>query len=388
MSSVKQRQTAPGTLAETVLLAIALVTVAAVLSLTWAATHLAATIDNQAAPPTNPFTVVFGLTNGTVTWSPTATKVLVVLLAGLLVLATLIGWGVLRWRRRMARVDRAATRMGHGPAIAPLSRKAVTATATRLDIKGDPGIEIGSAVNGGAALLQDWESVSVDVWGPRAGKTTSRAIPAIIAAPGAVVATSNKRDLVDATRDPRATKGRVWIFDPQGIAGEAPTWWWNPLTYVTDENKARALADVFASAARKPDARTDAYFDAAALDLLANLLLASARAGRPISQVYLWLTEPNDDEPAQILNTAGYHLPAAAVRGVVGAPEKQRAGIYGTAQQIASFLTNRQALTWVTPGLNSATELRPTDFVRTTDTLYSLSREGRGNAGPLVTALT
>jgi type IV secretory pathway TraG/TraD family ATPase VirD4 len=388
VSSIKQRQSAPGTLAETVLLTVALGTITVGLGLTWVATHLAAAIDHHAAPPASPFAVVFGLADGTLDWTPTATKVLVVLLTAVLAMAALTTFGVVRWRRRAARADRAATRMGHGPAIAPLSRKTATATATRLGIGGEPGIKIGRTVNGGADLYQDWESVSIDVWGPRAGKTTSRAIPAIIAAPGAVVATSNKRDLVDATRDLRAAKGRVWIFDPQGIADETPTWWWNPLSYVTDENKAKALADVFASAARKPDARTDAYFDAAAVDLLANLLLASARAGRTITQVYLWLTEPNDDEPAQILHSAGYHLPAAAVRGVVGAPEKQRAGIYGTAQQIASFLTNRQALTWVTPGLNISHELKPADFVRTSDTLYSLSREGHGNAGPLVTALT
>ena len=48
----------------------------------------------------------------------------------------------------------------------------------------------------------------------------SRAIPTIMAAPGAVLVTSNKRDVVDATRDPRAKRGRVWVFDPQAIAGE------------------------------------------------------------------------------------------------------------------------------------------------------------------------
>ena len=60
-----------------------------------------------------------------------------------------------------------------------------------------------------------------DIWGPRKGKTTSRAIPTIMAAPGAVLVTSNKRDVVDATRDPRARRGRVWVFDPQAIAGRA-----------------------------------------------------------------------------------------------------------------------------------------------------------------------
>ncbi|MFM9653718.1 conjugal transfer protein, partial [Streptomyces galilaeus] len=75
--------------------------------------------------------------------------------------------------------------------------------------------------------------------------------------------TSNKRDVVDATRDVRAEAGPVWVFDPQGIALENPTWWWNPLSYVTDEVRAAKLADHFASGSRDPGAKTDAYFDPA-----------------------------------------------------------------------------------------------------------------------------
>lgn len=129
------------------------------------------------------------------------------------------------------------------------------------------------------------------------------------------------------------------------------------------------------------------------MDLLAGLLLAAAAGNRDLTQVYLWLANPNDDEPARLLDEAGYALSAAAVTGVVGAPDKQRAGVYGTAQQICSFMTNRQAMSWVThptshAGTHGVREFNPASYVRTSDTLYSLSREGRGNAAPIVTALT
>jgi hypothetical protein len=68
-----------------------------------------------------------------------------------------------------------------------------------------------------------------------------------------------------------------------------------------------------------------------------------------VTQVYLWLTDPAEDEPVALLKSAGYPLPAAAVAGVVNAPEKQRGGVYGTAQQLVSFMTNREAMRWVTP---------------------------------------
>ncbi len=58
---------------------------------------------------------------------------------------------------------------------------------------------------------------------------------------------------------------------------------------------------------------------------------------------------------------------------------------------MASCLTNRQVARWVTPdsAADPRPQLRPEDFVRADGgTLYSLSKEGRGTAGPLVTALT
>jgi type IV secretory pathway TraG/TraD family ATPase VirD4 len=221
--------------------------------------------------------------------------------------------------------------------------------------------------------------------------TTSRAVPAILDAPGSVIATSNKRDIVDATRDPRSGKGPVWVFDPQEVCGEEPNWWWNPLSYVTDEVKARQLADHFVASQRSESARTDAFFDAAGTDLLAGLLLAAAVAKRPITQVYSWLADQRNDEPERILrSTPGLHLSADSLAGVINAPDKQRAGVYGTAQQSAQFLINRKVTRWVIPnGPNDhRSQFNPHQFVREGGTLYSLSKEGAGTAGPLVTALT
>ncbi len=59
---------------------------------------------------------------------------------------------------------------------------------------------------------------------------------------------------------------------------------------------------------------------------------------------------------------------------------------------MASCLKVRAIAAWVTPQGDALRDPRPqfdpVTFVRSTDTLYSLSKEGRGTAGPLVTALT
>jgi type IV secretory pathway TraG/TraD family ATPase VirD4 len=254
-----------------------------------------------------------------------------------------------------------------------------------------PGIPLGRSIPGGRPLYALWEYVMIALAGPRVGKTTSLVIPAVLEAPGAVVTTSNKRDVVDATRDPRAAVGQVWIFDPQGIALEEPTWWWNPLSYVTDDVRAFRLAEHFASSARADGAVQDAYFEPAGRDLLAGMLLAAALQERPITQVFEWLSEPTNQAPVDVLRSHEYDLIAADVEGVIMAPEKQRGGVYGTARQMAACLKIRAIARWVTP--QGATgdyrpQLDPHAFVRSTDTLYSLSKEGQGSAGALVTALT
>jgi len=339
--------------------------------------------------PADPFAVLFGVLGGDVTWPPQATWVLIALLGVAVVLAVLVGLWWRGLRRNRTRVDRAATYMGRGRDVEALGRKHATRTAARLGVTTSPGVPIGRAVADGRELVAPWEDMHVDIAGPRTGKTTSRVIPAILAAPGAVMTTSNKPDAFHATVGPRSAVGRVWAFDPQNVAGQQPTWWWNPLSYVTDEVKAGRLASHFAAATRAPGARSDAFFDGKGERLLAALLLAAALDERPLTDIYRWLTRPDDPTAAQVLTAHGYDLLADRVIGEVNSAEEQRSGVFGSAETMASFLTNRAIARWVTAGPGEARpHFDPAAFVRSADTLYSLSREGADSAGPLVTALT
>lgn len=341
--------------------------------------------------PKNPWEVLFGVLSGDVAWPGVLGTVIAVAVGLLITLLVASPW-LLGWyfRRGRSRVDAAATYMGHGKAVEGVSLKAVTATAQRLGVTGSPGLKVGDLVFDGKPVYGSYEDTHIDIWGPRTGKTTSRAVPSILDAPGGVLVTSNKRDVVDATRDPRAERGAVWVFDPQGVAEEQPTWWWNPLSYVTDEVRAKKLAGHFVMGSRETGSKGDAYFDATGQDLLAALLLAAASADRPITDVYRWLTQPTNPEAAAILEDHGHTLIADQVRGVIAFSDKQRGGIYGTAMQAAACLTNRQVAAWVNPQGEHDTreQFDPAAFVRSEATLYSLSLEGAGTAGPLVTALT
>jgi type IV secretory pathway TraG/TraD family ATPase VirD4 len=252
----------------------------------------------------------------------------------------------------------------------------------------------GKVVSTGQKFVQSWEDLSLDIWGPRTGKSTSRVMPAILDAPGAVVSTSNKRDVVDGTRGVREATAPVWVFDPQKIAQEEPDWWWNPLSYVTDEEKAYKLTQHFSVGSRVPGSKPDAYFDPKAEDILSSYFLAAALGERPITQVYLWVTEQVSQEPIEILREHDYELQYKGLESTLELADKQRDGIFGTAEKMIQCLKSRNTLRWVAPtgGATVATDARrqfnPHAFAASQETIYILSKEGAGSAAPLTTALT
>jgi len=338
--------------------------------------------------------VPFGVLLGKASWQAGATWWLVGLC---LALTGASAGAVLGWRRlfrgkgKRTRVDDAAHLLGRGAAIEPITRTHAQQVATRLGVEaGTPGILIGTSTVTGKPVYGTWEDTQIDIWGPRTGKTTSRAIPAVMDAPGAVVVTSNKRDLTDATRDPRANKGNVWVFDSEQVVGETPDWWWPPLSYVADDTRALRLANHFMFATRKPGDKGDAYFDDAGRDLLADIMLAAALDAQPVTLVYGWLTQRRNPRPISVLKDAGYLLQADRLLESQHMSDRQQDGVYGTALKAAACLTIRSIMPWINPtGPNDKRPtLNPTQFVTGENTLYSLSREGTGVAAPLVTALT
>lgn len=342
-------------------------------------------IVNATSASWNPITVCAGLLKGQYAGSaPYITTVAIFF-------AVMVAGG-LTWRVRhfgtSQRGDKAAHLVGKGRDIAALTHAAAHAKAQRLGVNvSAAGLPIARLVSDSTWLYSSWEDVCVMIAGPRTGKTTCWVVPRILAAPGAVVTTSNKRDIVDETKTQRARSGHVFVFDPQGIEGGEQTFWWNPLSYVTDAVHAQALTEVFVDATRDPNAQTNAFFDSAARDLVAGLLFAAAISGRSIMEVHRWLNNQNDMEPADILRRADEVMMAQSVEGMLHLVPETRSGVFGGAAQIMSFVLNDQAMKWVTPTADLP-EFDPAAFVASTDTLYCLSQEGRASAAPIVTALT
>lgn len=387
--SAPNRKGTSGSYTEGILLFSAMGLIAAVLGGAWVSAHWGSTLAGIAAPPSHPIELVAGLFKGEIPWPVQATFIAAGIGVLVVILGVMVALLATRSGKNKTRVDKAAVHMGRGKDLTHLSTKGAKATADRLGVVDSVGVPLGRTVAGKRPMWASWEDMLILIAGPRTMKTTSYAVPAILEAPGAVIATSNKRDIVDVTRALRSEVGDVWVFDPQGVAAEQPTWWWNPLSYVKDEATAAKLATHFSAGSREPGAKPDAYFDTAGRNLLKAYLLAAALDEKPITQVYTWLTKQADDRPAHILREHDYEMLSDTVVARLREPEKQRAGVFGTALEMVSSLTDRNVGKWITPGPGPRRpEFEPDMFVRGSGTLYSLSREGEGTAGPLVTALT
>ncbi|MHA2788322.1 type IV secretory system conjugative DNA transfer family protein [Corynebacterium sp. S7] len=351
----------------------------------------------------NPFTTVGELFGGERSWSHSAT-VGVVALWALIVLAALIVSLISRMMRKpKSRVDTASKYLASKDEIASFSQSAAESSATKwLPSKSMaaefPGLKFGRVPGSKTGLWSTWEDLYLIIFGPRMGKTTSQVIPAIVDAPGHVVTTSNKRDIIDDTIGVTSNRGEVWVFDPQRIAhGVAQEqWYFDPLDLVrrvpqTMDSSAVRLADIFKTAARGAvDTGGDAYFTEGGKELLGRFFLAAALDNRPIGDVYLWVNDDADRTPVSILERyPEWSQQASALSATYQITEKTRSGLFSQAAQMATPLGRREALKWVTPS-SGVRKFDAEAFVRGRgrDTVYLLSKEGADNAAALTTALT
>ena len=251
----------------------------------------------------------------------------------------------------------------------------------------DLGVPLGRLDRSRTPVRASWEDVLLAVMAPRTGKTTALAVPAILDAPGAVVATSNKADLWAVTATRRSATGRVWTFDPQAIAYAGQEWWWDPLAEADTMEAADRLARHFTTVIRDEKSGSD-FWAAAALDLLSALLLAAGGGRGTLHDVYRWLSDSTAREPVQLLETAGHPLAAGSLVGIQGGAAETREGIYQTARTAAQALRDPAISAWVTPADTGLPRFDPAAFAGSRDTLYLMSKDGAASAAPLVAALT
>ncbi|MHA6779872.1 type IV secretory system conjugative DNA transfer family protein [Pseudonocardia saturnea] len=253
-------------------------------------------------------------------------------------------------------------------------------------------------------VWMSWEDVALVIMGPRSNKTSAIAVPTVLAAPGLVVATSNKADLWALTAGMRANAGPVWTFDPQRIAHVEQTWWWDPLRSIADADPAERVEAAARLAGHFVGTiggeRRDPFFHAAGEQVLTATLLAAAISDGTMRDVVAWL-QPGRRDAIAALDKAGADAEAADLEATLSGADVTTKGIYQTARTATKALTSERLMRWISPpdtwrdppvtGTRTPVELDLWDLLAAARhgraTMHLLSKEGAGTAAPVVTAL-
>jgi len=238
-------------------------------------------------------------------------------------------------------------------------------------------------------LLRVWspvEDVTVRVGGPRTGKSGELA-GRILDAPGAVIATSTRTDLIDLTAGLRGRLGPVHVFNPAGVGGLASSITFDPLAgCVNPVTAATRAADLLAGASSPGSEGGDREFWASqARRVLATFLHAAALADAGLRDVVRWLTNPNATagEVRKVLLRSSEPAFELDAMQFAETNERTQSSIASTIMPALGWLTDATAVAASTGGAGFDVAALLADR----GTVYMLGAEDARTA-PLVTALT
>ncbi|WP_374987156.1 type IV secretory system conjugative DNA transfer family protein [Streptomyces fradiae] len=356
---------------------------------TWAGAAAGAVVTGEDVAPLSPLTVYRMVEDWETVWagSPLASGIG----AGLFDVAVvaLIVWGLkvsFKWFRNPSSLATLHQLRELTPKPA-----AITATRLRASLKDvspkeigprDRGVLLGNHIPSGVELRGSDEDTFVAIMAPRAGKSTSLAIPVAEEAPGALLMTSNKADVYAATMGSRSQLGQTFLFDTQGVAQAERQMWIDLIAQAETLEGAERLASHFTNQITSEQA--DPFWSQAASDLLTGLFRAAWWDGATVREVMRWLSDPREKAPMNILYA---HEPVLAeqVDSSVNIAEETQSGIFQNARTAMSALRDERVLAWVTPDKN-VPRFDPEAFATSKDTLYLLSKKG-GPSSALVAAV-
>lgn len=233
------------------------------------------------------------------------------------------------------------------------------------------------------------ESALLVIGPPRSGKTTSVVVPNVLAAPGAVVSTSTKLDVLEATLTARSRQGRCWLFDPGGTLEEpegVTRLRWSPICGAATWDGARSMARSMVRAARPSRGAVDAeHWSSRAEFLLAPLLHAASLGEASMDTLLTWVNRRALAGPMAVLEDAGpaARLAVAALYDIVATEDRERSGILSTTSDVLSSYLSESAL-----AAAAEPNFDPHGFVSSADTVY-VCASGRAQSlvGPVIVAL-
>lgn len=218
----------------------------------------------------------------------------VAVVAAICVLAAAMVWKL--HRRRPARSDQSrAQRHRDGLASPRILAKTFPAGAAG-------GLAVAVPLPKGRPIVVEHERSIGALMAPRTGKSSS-AVCHILDAPGAVLATSSKRELLLATAAVReaSTCEPTLVFDPMGFCGWDHPIRWSPVSGCDRPDVAMRRAEALVAGTSTDNVTNGGFWKSAATMLLRCVLHACALDGAGVSEMRRWVADPDDPDLVDVL---------------------------------------------------------------------------------------
>lgn len=225
------------------------------------------------------------------------------------------------------------------------------------------------------------------------GKGAYYAVRAALSAPGPVVLTTTKADIIDIIAGPRGQKGRIWVFDPLDQASWPDRMTWNCLRGCERDTVARARGKAFTAAIATSKHGNEAFFKDTAAAAIQYMMHAAALGGLTMQEVTAWAMnlDRGAETPQRIIRSSTHplaeHLWADMLRTVSTGADDTVASTRVTLRGALDPISSGQVMDSLVPHAG-ASEFDVHAFVESTDTLVLLSdANSLTNVAPLTTML-
>lgn len=221
----------------------------------------------------------------------------------------------------------------------------------------------------GGLVLAEPEQALLVLGPPRSGKTSALAVPNTLCAPGPVVVTSTKLDVMAATLDRRARRGRCWLLDPSGSVrppAGVQRIRWSPVAAARTWDESLVVARSMAGAARpRGRAGESAHWTERAEALLAPLLHAAHLQGSGVETVLSWVLRQDTRPASAVLTGEGIRLGADVLAGIDATDPREQSGIWSSTAGILAAYRSESVLDHSHPP-----NFDPARLIGTGDTVY------------------
>lgn len=224
---------------------------------------------------------------------------------------------------------------------------------------------------------------------PRSGKGLHLIISAIADAQGPVISTSSRADNYGATRELRAKRGPVTLFDPQGLTGQETQIKWSPLKGCENQRVANQRANSLVKASGLGGSSENAVWQQPAIEILQSLLHAAALSRGTVADVYRWASNPAAAMQAvdELKNSRDAKDWGLALEGIIDGDPRMRDNKWFGVGAALSGLAVPEFREAMTPAQWDQ-QFDIDDFLDNSGTLYIVGNESGGSSvGPFLIAL-